>query len=205
MERIQQAAILYETGSANGQAPASDIADLTRRMASGDEMAYRMFFELYFNRLLSYLLVLAQGREEPAREALQQVFLRVARHIRGFDSEAVFWSWLTVLARSAIVDEHRRTARYLAVLDRFFRRQRVEAELAGDTEDRLLKLLEVNLEGLPPEERRLIELKYLEQQSVEGIAVASQTSEKAIEGRLARIRRKLKEGILADLNHEREL
>ncbi len=173
-------------------------------MADGDEMAYRMFFELYFNRLLAYLLVLAQGREEAAREALQQVSLRVARHIRAFDSEAVFWSWLTVLARSAIVDEHRRRVRYLSVLDRFFRWKSVEADVSAAAENRLLRLLEANLEDLAPDDRRLIELKYLEQQSVEGIAIAVQASEKAIEGRLARIRRKLKEAILADLKHERE-
>jgi DNA-directed RNA polymerase specialized sigma24 family protein len=63
------------------------------------------------------------GREEAAREALQSTFLRVARYIKRFDSEAAFWSWLTVLAKSALVDEQRKQQRYLGLLNRFFQRE----------------------------------------------------------------------------------
>src|SRR5690349_4682939 len=75
--------------------PAPDVAWLTSQMARGDENAYRRFYEMYFNRLLGYLLVLTRD-EEVAREALQMTLLRVARYAKKFDSEQVFWSWLTV-------------------------------------------------------------------------------------------------------------
>src|SRR5438128_10786260 len=96
----------------------TDIAALTGRMTAGDEDAYRMFHELYFQRLLRYLLVVTGGREEAAREALQLALLRVVRHIRKFDSDEAFWSWLTVLALSDVVDEQPKQHRYRAVLDR---------------------------------------------------------------------------------------
>ena len=111
--------------------PAVDIAALTRRMVQGDEAGYRMFYELYFHRLFRYLLVVTSGREEAAREALQLALLRVVRHIRKFDSEEAVWSWLTVLARSAVVDEQRKRGRYLSFLDRWFQREQVEALHAG--------------------------------------------------------------------------
>ena len=131
----------------------TDIAALTGRMTAGDEDAYRMFHELYFQRLLRYLLIVTGGREEAAREALQLALLRVVRHIRRFDAEAVFWSWLTVLARSALVDEERKRHRYLAFLDRFFRREQIEAATNVEADGRLQELLTANLDTLPWEER----------------------------------------------------
>lgn len=180
-----------------------DIALLTAQMARGDEAAYRNFYELYFNRLLRYLLVLT-GNEENAREALQLTLLRVARHAKKFESEAAFWSWLTVLARSSVIDESRKTRRYLSFLDRFFRHSEVESSLAEtETDARLLELLEINLSALAPDERALIEKKYFNRDSVSDIAAQLQSSEKAIESRLVRTRRKLKELILIQIKHEK--
>ncbi|MEO7299756.1 MAG: sigma factor [Verrucomicrobiota bacterium] len=100
-----------------------DIPLLTAQMAKGDEAAYREFYELYFNRLLRYLLVLT-GNEETAREALQLTLLRVARHAKKFESEAALWSWLTVLARSSVIDESRKASTLPLFPHPFFSAQR---------------------------------------------------------------------------------
>jgi RNA polymerase sigma factor (sigma-70 family) len=55
---------------------------------------------------------------------------------------------------------------------------------------------------LSVEERALLELKYFEHRSVREIAQQLQTSEKAIESRLVRARRNLKQLLLAELKHE---
>src|SRR6266540_2080795 len=99
--------------------PSADLPSITARMTRGDEAAYRTFYELYFHRLLRCLLVLTGGREDAAREALQLTLVRVVRHIRRFESEEIIWSWLTVLARSSLVDEERKRKRYFGLLDRF--------------------------------------------------------------------------------------
>jgi RNA polymerase sigma-70 factor (ECF subfamily) len=182
--------------------PSVDIAALTTRMTTGDEAAYRMFYDLYFHRLLRYLLVVTGGREEAAREALQLALLRVVRHIRRFDFEEAFWSWLTVLARSAVVDEERKHHRYLAFLDRFFQREQIEAATNFEADARLQELLNANLDILSWDERELIQRKYFARASVKEIAADVGATEKAIESQLVRIRRKLKAGILAQLNHE---
>jgi RNA polymerase sigma-70 factor (ECF subfamily) len=172
-------------------------------MAKGDESAYHQFFELYFNRLLRYLLVVSAGREELAREALQLTFLRVARHVKRFDSEVVFWSWLTVLARSSVVDEQRKSQRWQSLLERFFQRQPPAATVPDrEADPRLLSLLEQQLQLLPAEERTLLEQKYLQGQPVKSLASQFQASEKAIDSRLVRIRKKLKAAILAELKNE---
>jgi len=73
-------------------------------------MTWRTFYSAYFDRLWRYLLVIAAGHEDAAREALQGTLVRVTRHIKVFRDENVFWSWLTVLARSALADETKKTA-----------------------------------------------------------------------------------------------
>ena len=190
---------------ADGPAPAGrdardtlDVAALTRKLVAGDETAYRVFHDAYFDRLSHYLLVVTGGNEDAAREALQETFRRVVRHIRIFSDEAAFWSWLTVLARSARSDESRKRRRYLAFLDRFTQHTAIEHATAED--DRrgkdLETLLEQNMDGLPAEERALLEAKYYDHRSVREIAEQLQTTEKAIESRLGRARQKLKQALL---------
>jgi RNA polymerase sigma-70 factor, ECF subfamily len=182
------------------------VVELTTGMAAGDGDAYRTFYDHYFHRLLRYLLVLSGGEEETARECLQLTMLRVARHARPFDTEAAFWSWLTVLARSSWVDEHRRRQRHWHLLERFFR-GRVQAPEADESasDNRLLSLLEAHLVQLPPDERELVERKYLEDTPVAELALALGCSEKAVDSRLVRIRRKLKHAILTRLKHEESI
>jgi RNA polymerase sigma-70 factor (ECF subfamily) len=174
---------------------------LTRRLARGDEAAYREFHHAYFDRLSRYLLVVARGDEQAAREALQGSLIRLARHARVFSDEAIFWSWLTVLARSSLADGRRSSRRYLAFLERFRMHRHVEVD--DRSEGHLEELLAGHLAALSEEERRLIERKYFEHMSVRSIAEASMTTEKAVESSLGRIRRKLKEAVLAELRNER--
>ena len=167
-----------------------EVAQLTVRMARGSEDAFREFYDCYFNRLLGYLLVLSRGHEDSAREALQSAMLRVVKHVRRFDSEETFWSWLTVLARTALVDQERKRSRYSAALERFAH------EDASAAESHLIDCLRQSVAMLPKEDIVVIEKKYFEEQSVAQIASAMDTTEKAIESRLTRIRQKLKKQTL---------
>ena len=167
-------------------------------------MAWRIFYDAYFDRLWRYLLVVAAGNEDAAREALQGALARAARHVKVFRDEPAFWSWLTVLARSAFADETRKRRRYFAFLERFTRQAEVEHAFGnnGEADERLRALLEQNLATLPPDERQLVEEKYFARRAVREIAGDQQTTEKAVESKLSRVRRKLKDAILAGLKNE---
>lgn len=189
----------------DADASPSDLAALTRAMERGDEPAWVRFHEQYSARLHRYLLVVARGDEAAAAEALQLTFTRVARHIRTFDREDVFWSWLTVLARSAAVDEARKQRRR----DGFFARLRAQPPSpadpsAAEAASRLRAALETGLADLPAEERRVVERKYLEGAAVRDIAAELGATEKAVESRLRRARLRLKQTILTLLRHETE-
>ena len=130
--------------------------------------------------------------------------MRVVRHVKVFPNDAVFWSWLTVLARSALADESRKRRRYFAFLDRFTRQQETgpSAMDNGEEDGQLRALLESKLTALPEEERQLVKQKYILRQSVREIADGQQTTEKAVESRLSRVRRKLKDAVLDELKNE---
>jgi len=181
-----------------------DITALTRRMTEGDEMAWRTFYDACFDRLWRYLLVVAAGNEDAAREALQATLLRVTRHIKVFRDENSFWSWLTVLARSAFADETKKRRRYFLFLDRFTRHTNVELDGADErqTDERLKSLLERHVALLPPDERNLVEQKYFARRAVREIADELHMTEKAVESKLSRVRKKLKDAVLAELNNE---
>jgi len=181
-----------------------DVAVLTHAMSKGDEMAYRTFYNAYFDRLLRYLLVVTGGNEETAREALQLALVRVVRHVKTFESEEKFWSWLTVLARSALADESRKRRRYFAFLEKFTRQQETGSSAMdnGEADEQLRALLESKLTALPADERQLVEQKYILRRSVREIADGQETTEKAVESRLSRVRRKLKDAVLAELKNE---
>jgi RNA polymerase sigma-70 factor (ECF subfamily) len=102
-----------------------------------------------------------------------------------------------------VADEGRRAGRYLSFLGRFFQHEQLAAAAASpnDADARLMELLETNLAALPAEERELLERKYLAGQPVRQIAEETGTTEKAVESRLVRVRRRLKEIILAQLEH----
>ncbi len=181
-----------------------DIQNLTRRMRAGDEAAYRTFYDAYYDRLSRYLLVVTRGDEEAMREALQATLIRVARHVRVFETEAVFWSWLTVLARSAVTDEGRKRRSYFAFLDRFTRfanrpNQSAEAE---EAEADLRALLEQGIRALSDDDQQLVRWKYHEGRSVREIAADLGETEKTIESRLTRVRQKVKAQVQTRLKDE---
>jgi RNA polymerase sigma-70 factor (ECF subfamily) len=115
-------------------APRSVVATLTRRMANGDEEAFREFHSAYFGRLFRYVLMLMRGDEQAALDVAQETLLRVVRHVRRFEDEAIFWDWLACLARSAGADHGRRASRYRRLLEIFASQPLGECETMPEDE-----------------------------------------------------------------------
>lgn len=184
---------------------APSIAPLTAAMARGEEDAFREFFRCYFHRLLRYLLVMANGNEDVAREALQLTLIRVARYVKPFETETAFWNWLAVLARSALVDEQRKSSRYLSFLTRWFEQRPSNDSLIPErnVERRLEDCLTENICNLDEQDQQLLTRKYMNGESVREIAGAMSISEKALESRLSRLRFRLKNLILERLKNEK--
>src|SRR6266705_2766329 len=85
----------------------SDIRALTQAVRGGDAQAFSRFYDLYSFRVYRFLLVLARGDENEAREVCQAVFIKLAKRFEVFEEERALWAWLCTLARNAFIDSYR--------------------------------------------------------------------------------------------------
>ncbi len=180
-------------------AAATAVALLTQRLAAGEEEAFREFHRIYFDRLYHFLLAVTGGQEQEAQEALQETLLRVLRHRKIFADEEVFWCWLKAIARNAARDGRRKHRRDFALLQNFALGRVHQARETSGEESRLSAALEECLEELAPEERRLIENKYVAGETVRELSTEAGLSGKAMESRLLRLRRRLRARIMEKL------
>jgi RNA polymerase sigma-70 factor, ECF subfamily len=179
-----------------------EIQSLTRAVRYGDAEAFSRLYDLYGFRIYKFLLVLARGNEEEAREACQAVFIKVSKRCHVFEDEPRFWAWLCVLAKNSFFDHCRARKRW----NRFLPLDESSGEAKNELnpEHRLAELLDEALAELLVEERELLEAAYVDKRPLLELANQSGQTYKAVESRLARLRQKLKERLLKSLRHENE-
>src|SRR5215204_6132197 len=160
---------IARAGKQPGITMASDTTRLTQAIVAGDETAFAEFYDEYSGRLYGFLLVLAAGQEDAARELHQVVMVKVARKFRVIATGPELWAWLTQIARNAFVDHIRKQAR------------RRECPLDGSeggcreaqpdaVEQNLIQQLEEGLQCLDPEERSLLEAVYFDKRAHKEVA-----------------------------------
>ncbi len=164
-----------------------DIVTLTRGLVRCDETAWREFHGRFFALLRAQAM--ARGvPESDAAEVVQRVYLRVLRHAKVFHGESDLVAWLSCLTRCESIDLSRRTKRRSWLGERFQQWQ----ELRGGGRERDGSDLESAMLTLDEGDRRLLVRHYFEGWSQEELATEHATTVKAVESKLARLRRKLR-------------
>ena len=179
-----------------------DTPWLSARLVAGEEAAWSDFHARTFDRLLRYLLTVAHGDEEAAREALQLTYVKSVRYVRKFDTEQALWGWLAQIARGCLIDLARHRARYASLLARLEPSPAAEQSAIDPGSDQAA-LLTMGVARLTASERALIEARYIADQSIAQIANANGTTPKAVESRLARIRARLRTWLTRANHYER--
>ncbi|CAN5606844.1 N/A [soil metagenome] len=173
----------------------SPLLALTTGLARGDDHAWDDFHREYGPEIFRYLLAAARGDADLADEALQQSYLRIARHARPCDSAPVFAAWLRVVARTAISDCRRGRRNFWGLLQRYHAAQ-LPSESSSEHDDQLDAALDNALAKLSPDDRALLEAKYFTRLAVRDIAEKLSLSPKAVESRLTRARDALRRELL---------
>jgi len=165
-----------------------EMIRLTLGLAHCDESAWSEFHQRYYPFLAA--AVRARGvADAEVSEVVQRIYLRVLRHARRFESHNAFEAWLNCLARCEVIDTARRVKRRSWLGERF---QQWSAARNGGTDHGEIARLHEALDALPATDRRLVSRHYLEGWSQEELAAETGLSVKAVECRLARLRRSLK-------------
>ena len=175
-------------------AASPELLALTSGLARGDDVAWSNFHREYGPRIFRQLLAATRGDHDLASEALQQTYLRVARHARPCHQAGMFVAWLRVVARTALSDCRRRRLSFWQLLRRRFddASAREESGDASVVDDRLQSALEAALALLDAEDRALLEAKYFVGSDVRSLAEKLGVSTKAAESRLTRARAALR-------------
>lgn len=184
-------------------APASPLRALTTGLARGDDAAWAQFHEEYGPGMFRSLLAATRGDHDLASEALQQAYLRIARHARPCEVEAEFASWLRIVTRTALSDCRRGRTRFWQMLHRRHEDPSEAPATEVQDETQLQAALDAALLQLAADDRALLEAKYFSGRSVKAIAETLDVSPKAVESRLTRARLELRRHLLAALpRHE---
>jgi RNA polymerase sigma-70 factor (ECF subfamily) len=177
------------------------VRELTVAVRRGNEEAFTKLHALYSLRLYKYLLVLTKGDELEAREALQIVFVKLARKMEVFDEERRLWAWMCRLTRNVFVDcyrSRRRDARLVSI-----EQLPLESETA-EPQTEISHALELALKSFATEDAELLRAAYVDDIPIQELADGAGQTYKAMESRLGRLRKKLKETVFQNLRHEQE-
>jgi RNA polymerase sigma-70 factor (ECF subfamily) len=177
---------------------------LTTRIMAGEEAAFACFYNHFFDRLYRYTLVMTRGDEDLSKELMQKTMLKVVRYLKPLKDETVLWSWLTQLAKTSFIDilrSQKRAPKFVPLDLVSDARQLVET--INDSDSVLESALEQAVALLAPDEKQLIQAVYFEEFSHKQIAKSTQSSPKAVESKLARVRQKLRGMMTRNLKDEK--
>jgi RNA polymerase sigma-70 factor (ECF subfamily) len=172
-------------------------ASLTHGLSCCDERSWREFHERFYQQL--HNLARARGVSDcDAPEIVQGVYLRVLRHAKVIHESDSFNAWLACLVRCEVIDAARRKGRRNWLNERFQQWQEARRTTgspdAGDQLEEALLVLDEN-------DRSLIRRHYLDGWSQEKLAEQHQVSVKAVESKLARLRKRLRHSLEKPTTH----
>ena len=189
--RLEPIVGLEPEGSKNR--PDADLRGIVERARSGDREAFEQLVAAHERSVLRTARALL-GNLEDARDAAQEVFLRVFRHLHRFDPRREFAPWLYRVAVNVCRDVHRRRARMPAAplddLDPAVLARPANQETDADAADRVRAIREA-LRLLSVREREVVVLRDVEGFSTAEVARALGCMEITVRSHLSRGRLKL--------------
>jgi RNA polymerase sigma-70 factor, ECF subfamily len=180
--------------------PEDDLA-IVDHVLTGDRQAFESLVRKHERRVFRVTLAVT-GNFEDAEEAMQNVFVKVFRHLDQFRKESRFTTWLTRIAVNEAL-QIRQTHRNTVSLD--------EPDSSGDRnwphriecwrddpeklcgKEELRRIVEEAIQSLPDIYREVLVLRDIEGLSAEEAAAVLEVGVPALKSRLLRARLKMRE------------
>ena len=178
---------------------AADDAAVVGVFLGGEERAFQELVERYQTRLLNFIYRTIGDREK-AEDLVQEVFIRVYRHIHRFDRSKKFSTWVYTIASNLAKNELRNRSRNPLVLFQTIKKNWQEDDRPLQFEDttsrpddlyrkrHLRELVEESVAQLPAHHREVFVLRELEGKSYEEIAEITDCNLGTVKSRLNRAR-----------------
>ena len=170
-------------------------------LLSGDQEAFRQFFDDNFARLYRFALPRVKNDVQAAEELVQQGLSKALTNLESYRGEAQLFTWLCTIVRNEIIDWQRKQARmtdHLVLTEDFPSiKAAVESYHAPSCDEpaqraeraETARLIKVALDRLPPKYGNALEWKYIEGYSAQEIGDRLNLGVDATNSLLARAKR----------------
>jgi RNA polymerase sigma-70 factor (ECF subfamily) len=165
---------------------------LLQRLRQGERAAFDELARVHGPRLVRLAQrLLGYGRHDDATDAVQEVFARLLAHPRRIAGRGELGPWLTTVVANQCRTQQRRFLSRLKLVKGWTVQQTAVENTADDveTDERVRRAVG----RLRPGDREVIVLHHLEELSIDRIASMLNASRNAVEVRLHRARKRLKE------------
>jgi RNA polymerase sigma-70 factor (ECF subfamily) len=174
-------------------------AGVVTAFLGGEERAFQELVDRYQTRLLNFVYRTIGDREK-AEDLVQEVFIRVYRHLHRFDRSKKFSTWIYTIASNLAKNERRNRSRNPLVLFQTIRKYWQDDDRPLQFEDttarpddlfrkrHLRELVEESVAKLPAHHREVFVLRELEGKSYEEIAEITDCNLGTVKSRLNRAR-----------------
>jgi RNA polymerase sigma-70 factor (ECF subfamily) len=142
--------------------------------AQRDPARFADLYDIYFDRIYVYVFRRVENREE-AEDLVSEVFHKALANLRRFEWQgAPFSAWLCRIAANEMADRFERLGRERAI------EAPLEVEEADQEEALDRSLLFALVRELPEDQRRVLELRFMEEKSTHEVAEMLGRSDGAI-------------------------
>lgn len=218
MNEAGDSASKQHTGS-GAQTDRERDAELVERARAGDQAAFRQLFDLYNRRAYAVAIGVVKNPQD-ALDVVQDAFVKVHRHLDGFQGTSSFYTWLYRIVMNLAID-HVRKAKRARKTEYDDGVQRKDDELAGDgalmprildanpgktaLRKELTDALQAALDELPEHHRAVILLRELDGMSYEEMAETLDVPKGTIMSRLFHARRKMQVSLASYLGDDLDI
>lgn len=141
------------------------------------------------------LILRVVGNREDAEELAQDTFMKAFRHLSAFKGDCSFSTWVYRIAYNTAISHTRKRKHKLLAIDETVLANVSEEEIAEalgctDSSEQVGRL-EAALGLLPPDERAIILLFYMEEKSINDLTSITGLTVANVKTKLHRIRKKL--------------
>lgn len=175
--------------------------ELVARTLNGEQQAFAELVEAYQTSVFNLTYRMLSNRGE-AEDAAQEAFLRAYQHLDRYDPSRPFKTWLLSIASNYCIDRLRkRRLTWLSIDEPLPPHPALNSDAPDPERATLLgereAAMESLLDGLAPDYRAAVVLKYWYDMSYTEIAESLETTESAIKSRLYRARQMLADELRA--------
>lgn len=159
------------------------------RQPSRQEEGFRQLVRKYQQRL--YVMIRRRvATHEDADDVLQDVFLKVFRHIGSFEGRSGLFTWMYRIAMNETIDHQKKNSRFQMVdLDAGEMKQ-ADPDMDGEN---VFTSLELAVKKLPERQQTVFRMRYYEDLTYKEIAEVLELTEGALKASFYHAVRKIKE------------